>query len=84
MNLFTKQNQTHRHRKQTYGDKGGKTRGETNQEFGIIRYKLLDIKQINKSGPLYGTGNYIQYLVINHMEKKRKKNIHIYKTESLC
>ena len=32
MNLFTKQKQTHRHRKQTYGYQRGWVR-ETNQEF---------------------------------------------------
>ena len=37
MNLFTKQKQTHRYRKQTYGYQRGKGGGEggINQEFGV-------------------------------------------------
>ena len=46
MKLFTKQKQTHT--KQTYR-KGGRD----NQKFGISRYKLLYIKQINNKIPLY-------------------------------
>jgi len=34
MNLFTKEKQTHKHRKQTYGYQRGKVRGGINQEFG--------------------------------------------------
>ena len=65
MNLFTKQKQTHRHRKQTYCYQRGKGGGGINQEFGINRYTLLYIKQINNKDVLYNTGNYIQYLVIS-------------------
>ena len=43
MNLFTKQKQAHRHRKQTYGYKRGERVGGINQEYGMNRY----IKQIN-------------------------------------
>ena len=35
MNLFTKQKQSHRHRKQTYGYQRGKGDGGINQDFGI-------------------------------------------------
>ena len=42
MNLFAKQKQTHRCRKQTYGYQGGKLRGET--DTGIDIYTLLYIK----------------------------------------
>ena len=42
MNLHTKQKQTHRHRKQTYGYQKGK--GGTNQEYRINGYKLVHIK----------------------------------------
>ena len=42
------------------------SRGGINQEFGISRYKLLCIKQINNKVLLYSTGNHIQYLIINH------------------
>ena len=44
VNLFTKQKQTHRLRKQTYGYQRGKVGGGINDEFGINRYTLLYIK----------------------------------------
>ena len=47
MNLYTKQKQTHRHKKQTYGYQRGKAEGGINWEFGSDRYILLYIKQIN-------------------------------------
>ena len=56
MNLFTKQKQSHRCRKQTYGYQGGKLGGET--ETGIDIYTLLYIKQITNKNPLYSRGNY--------------------------
>ena len=34
-----------------------------NEEFGISRYKLLHIKQINNKLLLNSKGNYIQYCV---------------------
>ena len=49
---------------------------------GVSRYKLLYIGWINNKVLLYSTGNYIQYLVLNFMEKNMKKNICI--TDSLC
>ena len=44
MNLFTKQKQTHRLRKQTYGYQRGKPGGGINWEFGIDIYTLLYTK----------------------------------------
>ena len=44
-----------------------------NEEFGISRYKLLYIKQINNKVLLYSTGNYIQYPVIKHNRKEYEK-----------
>ena len=44
MNLFTKQNKNHRHRKHTYGYQRGK-RGEDNQEVGLNIHVLLCTKQ---------------------------------------
>ena len=38
----------------------GSGEGGINQEFGISRYTLLYIKQMNDKVLLYGTGNYIQ------------------------
>ena len=85
MNLFTKQKETHRHRKQSYGCQRGNW-GGINWEFGINRNTLLCIKQINNKDLLYNTRNYIQYPVITYNGKESEKNIltYIYKTESLC
>ena len=47
-------------------------------EFGTGRCKLLYIEWINNKVLLYGTGNYIQYPVINQMEKNTKKNVCMY------
>ena len=44
MNLFTKQKQTHRLRKQTYGYQRGKVGGGINWEVGINIDTLLYIK----------------------------------------
>ena len=59
--------------------------GGINLEFGINRYTILYIKEINKD-LLFNTGNYIQYLVITYNGKDLKKYISIYVhiTESLC
>ena len=54
----------------------GKEGGETNQEYGINRYTLPYIKQINNKDLLYSTGNYIQYLVITYNGKESEKNIY--------
>ena len=45
MNLFTKQKQTHRQRKQIYGDQMGKGWGGMKWEFGINIYAPLYIGQ---------------------------------------
>ena len=47
MNLFTKQKQTHRHRKQTISYQRGRG-GGINWEFEINRCTLSYIKQVNK------------------------------------
>jgi len=47
MNFFMEKKQTHRHRKQNYGYQRGKWGERTNEEFGISRYTLLHIKEIN-------------------------------------
>ena len=74
MNLFTKEKQTHRLRKQTCSYQREK-RGRYKQK--------MDSKVL-----LYSTRNYIQNPVINHKEKNIKKeyiyNINIDITESLC
>ena len=64
MNVYTKQKQTHRHKKQTCGyGWGGQI---TDYGYGIDRYRLLHIKYISNKDLLHSTGNYIQYLVITH------------------
>ena len=62
MNLFTKQKETHRHRKQRYGYQRGQGFGEggINEEFGINRYMLLYVNEINNKNLLESTGNCIQ------------------------
>ena len=77
MNLFTKQKQTHRHRKQTYVYQRGK-RG-INQEFGVNIYILPYIKQIKNKDLLYSTGNYSQYLTVTYNRKESEKDTYIYK-----
>ena len=46
---------------------------EINSEFGMNRYTLLYIKQINNKDLLYSTGNYIQHLVITYNGKEFEK-----------
>ena len=57
MNLFTKQKQTHRHRKQTYGYLRKKEWGR--DKLDVWDYTLLYIKKINNKDLLYSTRNYI-------------------------
>ena len=58
-------------------------RGGIDWESGISRLKLFYIERINNTVLLYSTGNYIQYLVINH-NGKQHENEHTYITESFC
>ena len=74
-----------RHRDQTCGFQGGGLvvcvcwRG-IDWGFGISRCNLLYREWINIKVPLYNTGNYIQYLVINHngMKTNMRKVGYIY------
>ena len=68
MNLYTKQKQAHRHRKQIYGYKGEREGGRINLEFWINRYTLLHVKN----------RKVLLYLVINYNGKECEKiYIHI-------
>ena len=58
--------------KTNYGYQRGRW-GGINWEFGINRYTLLYMKQINNKNLLYSTGNYIQYLVITYKGKESEK-----------
>ena len=77
MNLSTKQKQTHRHKEQICSCQGGGGGGRgMDWEFGVGRCKLLHLEWINNKVLLYRklyTGNYTQYLVINHNAKEYKK-----------
>ena len=65
MNLFTKQKQDSQIENKFMVTKG-KAGGGVNQEYGINRYTLLSIKQINNKDLLRNTWNNIQYLVITY------------------
>lgn len=56
MNLLTKQKQSHRHKKQTYGNQRGTGEG------GIKIYITTKFKQISNKNLLDRTGNYTNIL----------------------
>ena len=58
MNLFTKQKETHRLRKQTYGCQG---EGVV-KDFGKVMYTLLYLKWIPSKDLVYSTGNSLNVL----------------------
>ena len=66
MNLFAKQKQTYRLKKQTYVTKGERWK---EKYIRINIYTLLYIKQIINKDLLYSTGNSTQYSVIIYMGK---------------
>ena len=69
MNLFTKQKQTHRHRKQTYGYQ----RGSRKYKLGLTDTHLY---KINKpQALLHCTGYCIQYLVISWKRTEKDRYI---------
>ena len=78
MNLSTKQKQSYRYRKQSYGFQGVRE-GGINWEIGTDIYTLLYIKQITNKDLLYSTGNSTQYSVMAYMGKESKKEwIYVY------
>ena len=78
MNLFTKQKQIHRHRKQTYSYQRGKIWGR--DKLGVWDWQVqTTIHKINNKDLLYSIGNNIQYLIINYNGKEYEKEyIYIY------
>ena len=72
MNLFTKQkdSQTQKTNLRLPKEKWGEG---INYEFGISKYKLLYIEQVNNKDILYNTGNYTQYLVITYNGRESEK-----------
>ena len=81
MKISMKEKQINRRREQTVVAQGGGDAGGRDWQFGISRHKLLYIRQINDKVLLYIPRNYVQYPVIDHMERNMKK---MYITEPLC
>ena len=77
MNLVTKQKQSQRCRKQTYGYQG-MGGGGINWEIEVDIYTLLYMKQMTNKDLLYSTGNSTQYSVKAYMGKESKKRVDIY------
>ena len=76
MKLFTEQEQTHRHRKQTYGYQG------VNVGEGCVRSLGLTVqanayKIENNKDLLYTTENYTYYLVMTYNRNNLNKNKYI-------
>ena len=74
-----KEKQTHRHREQICGCKGG----DGVRDGWIGKLGLTDvsyyIERIEKQqGPLYSIGKYFQYPVINHNGKEYEKCLYLY------
>ena len=85
MNLFTKQEQTHRLRKQTHDYQRGKVGGGINQEFGnVVLYgTLLYIKYVINKDLLYLLHRELYsiqlYSVITYMGKESEnEQIHVH------
>ena len=57
---------THRHREQTYDCQGKRGRSRMDWDLGVSRRKLLHLEWISNEVLLYNTGNYVQYLRIEH------------------
>ena len=74
MSLLTKQKQSHRRRKRTYGYRVGKDAREKGVNWDIVTdiYTLL-YKQIVNKNVLYRTGNSTQYYVMTYMGKEFEK-----------
>ena len=71
LNLFTKQEQIHRLREQTYGYQRGKgVRGEASQEAGIIIYTRLSAKSVTNKDLLNSTGSYARHFVRTYKGKE--------------
>ena len=80
MNLSLKQKQTRRERTDVWLPCEKGLGGGVDWEFGVSRCKQFYIGWINNKILLYSTGNYIQYLMINHNEKEyicKKKNVYM-------
>ena len=78
MNLFTKQKQSHRCKKQTYGSQGGKGGGDKLGDWDRHIHTTI-YKQITNKDLLYSTGYSTQYSVMTYMGKESKEEwIYVY------
>ena len=71
----------HRNRRQIMVTKGERVRGGINQEYGINRYKLLNIKQISNRIYCIAQGTMFNILKQTMMERNMNKNVI---AESFC
>ena len=62
---------------ETCGCQGGGEGSGIDWEIGVNTCRLLLLERISNGIPLYGTGNYIWSLVMEH-DDVRKKNVYIY------
>ena len=85
INLFIKQKQTLRHRKQTYGYQRGKEVGRINQVFGSNLNTLLYIKSINRD-LLYSTRKFTHHFIVlkNNIRIHFLFNIRVCVCECVC
>ena len=79
-NVYEKQKQAHRYRKQTSGFQRGDGRWGTNQGHGINTYKILCIKQISNKNTYTLQQRELQPLSCNNLQW----SIICKKTKSLC
>ena len=64
--------------------KGEELEGGRQWEVGVSRCKLSHTEWINNRALLWSAENYIQYSMINHMEKILKRDVYTCITELLC
>ena len=82
MNLAIKQKQN---REQTCSCQKGWGRSRMDGEFGVSRGKLLHLERISNEVLPCSTGNYIQFLGIEHYGRQyKKKNVYLCMTGSIC
>ena len=68
--------ETHGLGEQTCGCQGGRGGSGMDWEFGVNRLRLLPLEWINNEILLCNTGNYIQSLMMEH-DNMRKKNLYM-------
>ena len=73
--IYKKETDSQTQRTDLWLPRGRGCGGGLDWEFGTSRCKLLYIEWINNTVLLYSTGNYIQYPVINHNGKEKKKRL---------